>query len=503
MPDFDPSLLDLRPRDTEMASHKDDPLIWNSQVLAEPSIEVGRAVPTRGHQGDYDDDDINIDLDLDLEGDEGLSIEFGRNAASAVPLNDDLMTNNLFSKDHELENAERTRLSSEVPSLIEDRDEPMADNDNIMLDGDDELILPASNDGNSAIKPKATQLERDSQSPLSSLPSDDLYQQDLARTDLGGDEDPSIQQATHKAKKRKVLPNDSVTMLTSDIIKKQQADRSAILKPASFLPRDPVLLNLMNLQKKGAFVSSILGNGPIKGLAPELRGVLSIEVIRKSNHLKRKRDGDSIQRNNPEAEAEAEADVDPSRVRFDLSANRSNLNLDDDVDIGTVPAGDNTIIDIPADDNLRLPQDEAPLEGEDPGGADAFPDQFDETTAPLLHPMEQGAISQGTKHAVHLLRDRFGSSADGNPSQQKKANIFFQELLPERTTTKLDATKMFFETLVLATKDAIKVEQGDKEVGSNIRIRAKRGLWGAWAEEKAGGEIAELENGSAPATATS
>jgi len=69
-------------------------------------------------------------------------------------------------------------------------------------------------------------------------------------------------------------------------------------------------------------------------------------------------------------------------------------------------------------------------------------------------------------------------------------------LLPEKRTTRTEATKMFFEVLVLATKDAIKVEQSADVLGGPIRLRAKRGLWGSWAEEKAGGEIATQETGA-------
>jgi cohesin complex subunit SCC1 len=68
--------------------------------------------------------------------------------------------------------------------------------------------------------------------------------------------------------------------------------------------------------------------------------------------------------------------------------------------------------------------------------------------------------------------------------------VLFQELLPERSTSRADATKMFFEVLVLATKDAVKVEQkGEGRIGAPIRLRAKRGLWGAWAEQSAGGNL--------------
>jgi cohesin complex subunit SCC1 len=67
----------------------------------------------------------------------------------------------------------------------------------------------------------------------------------------------------------------------------------------------------------------------------------------------------------------------------------------------------------------------------------------------------------------------------------------FTDLCPESTTSRQDATKMFFELLVLGTKDAIKVEQESKELAMPIRVRGKRGLWGSWAEMEAGGEIAK------------
>ena len=56
---------------------------------------------------------------------------------------------------------------------------------------------------------------------------------------------------------------------------------------------------------------------------------------------------------------------------------------------------------------------------------------------------------------------------------------------------------MFFEVLVLATKDAVKVEQKEGELGGRIRLRAKRGLWGDWAEMEAGGEIEKQQEAEA------
>ena len=50
---------------------------------------------------------------------------------------------------------------------------------------------------------------------------------------------------------------------------------------------------------------------------------------------------------------------------------------------------------------------------------------------------------------------------------------------------------MFFEVLVLATKDAVQVRQ---ETGfGEIEILQKKALWGAWAEEKDEQQVAEEE----------
>ena len=495
MPELDPSLLDFRPMDLDFgASKKDDPLNWNSQVLSDPlSIEIGRHEPPRNERIDYDngeDDDIDIDLDLDIGDDDDPSIEIGRRAPPPRSVEHDLTgVEDKYQNDLRYDEDSRTRLSSRVPSLVEDRDDEIPENAPVLFNDDETFALPVDENLGAPSGLTDPRLQRDTQSPLSSTRSSLVRDFDV--TKLGEEEDEaSMQQANHRAKKRKVIQADADTMLSSAQIKQQQADRSGILKPASFLPRDPVLHDLMNMQKSGGFVSSILGDGRARGWAPELRGILSIEVVRKSGELKRKRDRDV-------------ADASEDRIQ----AAMPQLQVPEDDGLGPVDEGlgmgDDTIVQVPAtkieilahDGHLPELDDSstsvAGREGEE-DDSDMVRNNFDETTAPLLYPMEQGAISQGTRHAVHLLRDRLGSANDNSPSQQKKANILFQDMLPEATTTKVDATKMFFEVLVLATKDAVKVDQAEKEIGSSLRIRAKRGLWGAWAEQEAGGEIANL-----------
>ena len=502
MPDLDPSLLDFRPMDIDFGSKKDDPLNWNSQALSDPlSIEIGRHEPPRDERAEFDEEDMNIDLDLDLGFDDGPSIEIGRKGPPPRGLEDNLIVDEDKSeRDLGYNENTRSRLSSRVPSLIEDRDDEMPINGDMLLDEADDSLLPVDNAPTGPPVPADPRLQRASQSPLSSVRSSVV--RDFDATNIDDErEKASMQHAAHRAKKRKIIQTDPETMLSSTQIKQQQEDRSAILKPASYLSRDPMLLNLLNMQKNGEFVSSIMGEVRARGWAPELRGILSIEVVRKSGELKRKRDSDFADVGEEDATAE--------------TGNMPQLEIPEDDMYSAAAEGFGGVVDTAARElsaPIDLPADDGLLRAHYDGGAcmtgqedddddEAVIDQFDDTTAPLLHPMEQGAVSLGTKHAVHLLRDCFGSSLGGSLSQQKNAKILFQQLLPEGTTSKADATKMFFEVLVLATKDAVKVDQADDTLSGPLRIRAKRALWGSWAETEAGGEIAEQES-IAPVLAT-
>jgi cohesin complex subunit SCC1 len=319
--------------------------------------------------------------------------------------------------------------------------------------------------------------DRGTLSPLSDIrPS---VERDLETTFRQSSEIPeeSIHEAAQqRAKRRKLLAEDRETELRSADIRAQQNDRSKILKPMSFLPRDPMLLALMTMQKNGTFVTDILGDGRLARWAPELRDVLSVEVIKRSGELKRKRDS---------GVADMYLDDDASSAEKAVPQ----IEIPPDEDEGLPAAAEEDITRIPSDgfrpltgeEEEELPMDEGPM------------DAFDDTVMPILHPADAGPISVGTRHAVHLLRDRFAEMGIGEastPSKRSNTSVLFQELLPEERTTRADATKMFFEVLVLATKDAIKVEQPQDELGTSIRLRARRGLWGSWAEEKAGGEIA-------------
>jgi cohesin complex subunit SCC1 len=439
---------------------------WTSTLNPESSTQ-SRLTPDERPQLE-DDTGLELDLgeDVPLGGDDtDMSIEMGRAPAPARPVGEDL-----FSDDNRI-------LEGDDLELDLGEDVPMPDvsgldlapagdyENNTFLVDDDEMGLG----GDETLQLRNAAALRRSQSPLSNAGSEVI--RDLDRT-FGepGDVEEVVAQQPQRSKKRKLLVLDNETTLHNHQIKAQQNDRSKILKPVSFLPKDPLLLTLMNMQKNGEFVSNIMGDGRSRGWAPELRGILSIDVVRSAGELKRKRDSGIS-----DVSAHERTEKTP---RLEIGE-QEELLVDEGIGLGGESSLNQTQLELPLNEEVNNEQDD-----EDEGIGPGY-DEFDDTTAPLIHPSDNGPVSLGTKHAVHLLRDRFGGEeVDGSPASQVKKSVLFQDLLPEGKSTREDATKLFFEVLVLATKDAVKVEQinGDKLLGGPLRVRGKRGLWGAWAE---------------------
>lgn len=479
---LDTSMLLNQPLNLEPEAKRPTPAMdWSSQLLPDSSTQRYNSVE-RPHL----EDDTGLVLDLGEDEDIPLghdtSIEIGRDAPAPRPVGEDL-----FSDDGKLQNddgleldlgednepLDKMSLGGGDHAPYDNLDNVLHNDDVMVIDGGDaELGLPVEEDLTMTGGPEISEFQRDSQSPLSSVRSSVV--RDFDDT-LLSEPETAVRQ-TQRAKRRKFLQPDVDTILRSHQIKEQQADRSKILKPTSFLPKDPVLLTLMDMQRNGGFVSNVMGDGKGRGWAPELKALLSIDAVRKSGSLKRKRDS---------AVGDLDAEGTDKMPRLDLEEEEAVLHPDEGVGLAEPGLNQSSEIDLPADadDNIRNLH-----ESDDEGMAHQHDDLDDNTVLP---PADSGPISLGTKHAVHLLRDRFGGSStqEGTP-QKKKSSVVFQDLLPEAKTSKTDATKMFFEVLVLATKDAVKVEQSSKTIGGPLKIGGKRALWGSWAETEAGGEIA-------------
>jgi cohesin complex subunit SCC1 len=459
---------------------------WDNSQFLSGSIEQARMEPM-----ELPEDDLDLDigegdvLQPTAAYDEGTSIEFGRNAPLERRRSEEFtgLGKDLIVDDDDL----GIDIGEEPPTELARGPQLNLDDDmDITMGGidimDTELPVSGSIAGDFPVRQRE-------ESPLSELGEEEAtrLEQEVAEQhatmfepEQEQEEEESIHQA--RAKRRRVIEADAETMISSHQLREQQNNREKILKPASFLPRDPLLMALLNMQKSGGFVSSILGDGRSQGWAPELRGILSLEVISRPAQ-KRKRDGAIADNGATEDEAVAEGEKTP-QLQLEFEQDEPTLG---DIGIG----GDNEPT-LRSDDIVQLPDDPGfqQIGDDDEDIMSPIPDNFDDTTAPLVHPDEAGPVSLGTKHAVHFLREQFGPEAEESESERQKNSIVFQDIFPETRTSRTDATKMFFEMLVLATKDAIKVEQPANELGGPLRIRAKRGLWGQWAETGASGELA-------------
>lgn len=450
-------------------------------------------------------DDLDLELDFGMDIDErptklmDQTVEVGRDAPEARPIEEDMLSMLEVGGPSKDRQEREASLGLDLDfgdgtHIADDGDIQMGDDGLDFHIGDQSAMpgadIPAGRDMTRA---------RISESPLSDIDENFAKEVEMEysrhmNTDLyepGDDPTASIINAPLRQKKRKLLQPDDQTMLSNAQIKEQQAKRDNILKPQSFLAHDPYIVGLMDLHKNGGFVNNILFEGRSDGWAPELKGLLSLSSIR-PNELKRKRDS-----------GVADLDSDEEQIakspRLELPEDETVLGLDGTIVSDRSVAADGTVLEIPAHEDTVVFHDDEDERPASRGGAPSSPmPNFDETTMPIVHPADSGPVSVGTKHAVHILRDLFGAEAATNAEKRKKTAVVFQELLPEKKTTKADATKMFFECLVLATKDAIKVEQPEGSLGGSIRVRGKRGLWGDWAEREAGGEMAQQQQQDGP-----
>ncbi|KAJ3455733.1 hypothetical protein MRS44_017215 [Fusarium solani] len=248
-----------------------------------------------------------------------------------------------------------------------------------------------------------------------------------------------------RVRRRRILVPDEEITLSSRQIQEQQTSHESIIRPTRFIPRDPFLAALVDMQTSGGFVSSIMMEGRSSGWAPELRGILSFDAIQEARQLARKRPARV-------AEVEPEPRV-PKSPRLEI-VEEPTFELGAEGLVEPSMAAEETMIEIPALEPSPLP--------------------------PSI-PTERPPIVETTEDVAYILQNQFGPEAAISSDVRARSSVIFQGLVPEQQTTKVEATKMFFESLVLATRDAIKLEQGPG-LGDTIQIWAKEGLWGDFAE---------------------
>jgi cohesin complex subunit SCC1 len=458
---LDTSLLFPQTLDLEPAEKQPGGMDFGSQLL--PNSSFRRSVsqePARLEDPSLVDLDFGDD-ELPLGNDP--TMEVGRDAPAPRPVEEDLFSD--AGKFNDGDDLELDLGDDDTPLDKMDLADDGLDNVNDLLP---DAPMDFGNDdfggGDETPRPAENRFERDTESPLSDAGSDQMNQlEEEFNRDENATPDATSAQQGQRTKRQKLLALDNEVAISSSNFKNQQNDRSSILKPASFLPRDPVLLTLMTRQQNGDFVSSVFGEDRGRGWAPELRGMLSLESAKKAGELKRKRDSGISDMDVAAADVPA----------LELGDEEAIAPMDEGIALDTT-LNQRSEIQFPGDDDEQLHLSEGEMEPME---------ELDDT----IYPVDTEPVSMGTKHAVHILREKLGDSA----TSQKKS-VLFQDLLPEQRSSKADATKMFFETLVLATKDAVKVEQSAKSIGGPLKIHGKPALWGSWAEENAAGAMGQL-----------
>ncbi|KAJ5718001.1 hypothetical protein N7488_003647 [Penicillium malachiteum] len=458
---LDASLLFPQNLNLEPAGKQPGSLDFGSQLLGDSSFRRSMSQePLRL------EDPSLVELDIGDSYDNDTTMEIGRDAPPPRPMEEDLHSDSgkLIDNDDLILDIGDEGAPLDAMDLDDDND-----NMHDLLDG--QVEFGGDDDfGGQTPRAEENRFARDTESPLSDAGSVQMHQleEEFNRQASEAVETAAPQRA-QRAKRVKVEPLielDQLVSLSTKEIRSQENHTNGILKPATFLPRDPVLLTLVTRQQNGEFVSSIFGEERGRGWAPELRNLLTLDAVKKAGELKRKRDSGI-----------SDMDVAAAEVpELEFGDDEAIVPIDEGIGLDTT-LHQRSDIDFPGDDvNMDMPIS-------DDGDMGAPMDDFDDT----IRPVDTEPVSMGTKHAVHILREQLGESS----SAQKKS-VLFQDLLPEKRASKADATKMFFEVLVLATKDAVKVEQGSKSIGGPLKIHGKEALWGPWAEENAAGAASQL-----------
>ncbi|EZF35013.1 hypothetical protein H101_01462, partial [Trichophyton interdigitale H6] len=255
---LDPSILFTQPAQVENDPKRPaSSLGWSSQLLPDSTPQTVRPV-----EKPHLEDDTGLVLDLGEDEDIPLghdtSIEVGREAPAPRPVGEDLFSddNRLYDGDLNLDLGEDGAPLGKGPDadITQDIDNAIHMDDDIPMGGiDGELGMPIEEDS-TVIPPLTSDFTRDrSGSPLSSVRSSVVRDLDETFANEG-----AIRHH-QRVKRRRVIMPDADTVLSSAQIKEQQEDRSKILISESILPRDPVLLSLMMMQKNGSFVSNVMG----------------------------------------------------------------------------------------------------------------------------------------------------------------------------------------------------------------------------------------------------
>lgn len=365
-----------------------------------------------------------VDLDLDIGEDEGPSVELGRRAASEMP--EDL-AQSYQDLDQTFDKAPSIAgdVSAGPEFILEDAP---------VFQGD--LDLPTTPRGDSML------LDRDGTPRAEDM-----------EVDLAGAEQETPRPARQAPRKRRIV-EDTATEISSKVVSANLRDTSAIRKKQRFLSADPVLLNLQQKSLTGGFAGDVFA--PMN-LNPTIRSLLAPEFLRRMAELRAKR-----KRTDSEEDSDGNA------------AKEARIG---DQDLGDVQLEPLSELDLPDMSLPPIPEDDSQLpilETEDmqlrsegvtgPEYATLEPPQSSSIETPETTETQTQPTSIDTREAVLQIRDTLDDASDGTTVFSTLAS----------GASKAKASELFFQVLLLATKDAIRVDQSSAY--GEIQIQSRPAL---------------------------
>ena len=254
-----------------------------------------------------------------------------------------------------------------------------------------------------------------------------------------GEEEPVPDQITKIERKRKLLTADSEIEISKKDYSSHLKDTSSILKKQRFLPRYASIMTLLEARMTGHLGDSIFFPSTIH---PDLRAMLNPESLRRLD--KRKAEDSTLARQSPKKARVVEPEVLQEEGFGDGGFGDGGFGdtfgggdgfAGDDYGFGGEPIQD-------------LPEPERRVS----------PSLVDEDAAHMQEEEEAptsvtGSMSHSTLAAAHLLQKELAPHASSTLHELTEKSI------PSGKVRREDAVKMFFEVLVLASRDVIRVEQ--------------------------------------------
>lgn len=431
---MDPSLLDFEISSNPPLDAMKNPLHWYSQnSMEESSIEIARHATPVIDRPDFDEEDMHIDLDL------GLDLPALDQHTEKAKIDDSgnetiIQETSILQVGDDMNTGESGALAFPSPSL------PLADLDVSGAHATADTDMQPTDDFRMSPTLQASEKNELPVSPIG-----------LASRQKSLSKEVHSRGAPLAKKKRSVRP-DGETMISSCQIKQQQADRSAILKPATTVTN-------MN---HNSYVQQLMEHGGLPSeFSSALQTLMSMEKIKVKDERKRKRDSGVFDVSEEDSSTEHEILLNiPADETFDM--------IHEDAAPYILDANAN-----PA--NVKPGVDSSMIAAETEIENNSIQADNTEDTVHIPFPIgKQISESRDANQAIKLLKDHL--EYEMLHLHEKRACITFDYLMPTNKASRVDATTTFFEVLVLATKNQVRVEQENSNLYCPIRIQAKQAL---------------------------